>query len=186
MPARIFGAAVAAVLAVLSASFPARAAQIAGVTLPATEVVHGTRLSLVGCAAREELWTDLYVVSVYLPPEMRGVAQATSAQAVKLVRIDVTYDGNVPDGLPSAWKDRLQNKVSQEFQQTLQGQYNQLKSGDTVLVSYSPGGGTTLSVNGRNVASRPGDNVFNTMMQIWVGPSPVSENMKRLLLAGRC
>jgi len=182
---KIFGFAGCAMLANFLAAFPAGAEQLAGVTLPPTEAVGGQRLTLKACASREELWTDLYVVLVYLPPKT-SVAHAATVPSPKLVRIDVTYDGDVPDGLPSSWRDGLQQHVSQEFLRMLQGLYSGLKGGDTVRVSYDPKGGTSLNVNGREVASRPGDAVFNAMMQLWVGADPVSQNIKRLLLQGRC
>ncbi|RZA30534.1 MAG: hypothetical protein EOP02_01220 [Proteobacteria bacterium] len=165
----------------------ATAAEIAGITLPETEVVQGTHLALGACAVREELWTNLYVVSLYLPqqPNM-SVAQLSASHRPRLVRIDVTYDGAVPDGLPSSWKDRLQQQVAAEFLRTFQGLYNNLRGGDVVRLSYAPQTGTVVSVNGREVATRPGDAVFNTMAQMWIGPDPISENIKRLLLKQAC
>lgn len=128
----------------LACAIPAKAAQVAGVTLPPTETVQGTRLQLTGCAAREELWMNFYAVSLYLPWEMASVARITDDQVPKLVRLDVTYNGQVPDGLPAEWKQRLQERVSQEFIQLLQNQYNGLRGGDRVQVSYVPGSGTIL------------------------------------------
>lgn len=174
-------------LAALLATPQAKAAEIAGITLPETEVVQGTRLALGGCALREELWTNLYVVSLYLPQQPSiSVAQFSDSQRTRLVRIDVTYDGAVPDGLPSSWKDRLQQQVSAEFLRTFQGLYADLRGGDVVRVAYVPQHGTVLTVNGREMATRPGDAVFNAMVQMWIGPDPVSENIKRLLLKQAC
>ena len=45
----------------------ARAAQVAGVTVSPVETVQGARLQLVGCAAREMLWKELYAFTLYLP-----------------------------------------------------------------------------------------------------------------------
>lgn len=176
--------AIVSVLA-LGAAPASHAAEVAGVLLPATETVGGTRLELKACAAREELWTNLYAVSFYLPSGT-GVAQGVSGNTAKLVRLDVTYDGQVPDGLPSTWKEQLQQHVSQEFLRTMQGLYNNLKGGDTVLVSFLPGSGTTVSVNGQQVSTSPGDDALNAMMRLWVGQNPVSGSMKRLLLSGQC
>lgn len=166
---------------------PATAAEIAGITLPQTEVVLGTPLVLGACAVREELWTNLYVVSLYLPQRPGvSVAQFSDSQRARLMRIDVTYSGEVPDGLPSSWKERLQQQVSAEFLRILQGLYANLRGGDVVRVAYAPQSGTVLSVNGREVAARPGDTAFNAMAQMWVGPNPVSANIKRLLLQQAC
>ena len=75
---------------VLACARPAWAAQVAGVTLPPAETVQGTRLQLGGCAAREELWMDLYAVSLYLPQGTTAAASMTDDQAPKLLRLDVT------------------------------------------------------------------------------------------------
>lgn len=170
----------------LTCSIPAWSVQIAGVTLPPTETVQGTQLSLAGCASREKLWVDLYAVSLYLPQGTTDVARMTDDQTPKLVRLDVTHDGQVPNGLPSEWRQRLQQHVSQEFMQTLERHYNDLRGGDTVRVSYTPGGGTTLSVNGNTVATRPGGDLMNAMLKLWVGANPVSEDLKNHLLQGSC
>ncbi len=177
----------AAVVAAFLVSAPhARGAAVAGVTLPATEAAGGTALQLAGCATREELWTNLYTVSLYLPQPGAGVAAITDDRTAKVVRIDVTYDGQVPDGLPATWKQGLQAQVSGEFLRTLQGLYNNLQSGDTVRVAYAPGSGSSMSVNGRVVATQPGGDLVNAMLRLWIGLNPVSENVKRLLLEGRC
>ena len=170
----------------LACATPAWSAQVASVALPPTETVGGTRLQLVGCSVREKLWMDLYAVSLYLPQDMASVARMTDDQVPKLVRLDVTYDGQVPNGLPSQWRQRLQPQVSQQFMQTLESHYNNLRGGDTVQVSYAPGGGTTLSVNGNTIATRPGGDLMNTMMSLWVGANPVSQDIKRDLLRGSC
>lgn len=170
----------------LACAAPAGAAEITGVTLPPTEIVGSKQLQLVGCSAREKLWVDLYAVSLYLPREMTSAAALIDAGVPKLVRLDVTHDGKVPNGLPSAWKQRLQPYVSQEFMQTLESFYNNLHGGDTVRISHTPGGGTTLSVNGETVATRPDGELMEAMLKLWVGPDPVSRNIKRDLLQGSC
>lgn len=170
----------------LACATPAWSAQVAGVTLPPTETAGGTQLQLAGCSVREKLWMDLYAVSLYLPQDMASVARMTDDQVPKLVRLDVTYDGQVPNGLPSEWKQRLQPQVSPEFMQTLESHYNNLRGGDTVRISYAPGGGTTLSVNGNTIATRLGGDLMNAMLRLWVGTDPVSQDIKRNLLQGSC
>jgi hypothetical protein len=132
------------------------------------------------------LWKDLYALSLYLP-RPTGDASAVLGEAMpKLLRLDVTYDGKVPDGLPEEWAGRLREEVSREFMRTLRGIYNELRGGDTVRIAYAPGGGTTMTVNGRVVASRPGSDLMDSLLGLWIGRNPVSENMKRLLLSGSC
>ena len=178
----------AALLAgVLGSTLPAQAAQVAGITLPPTETVQGRQLQLASCAAREELWMDLYALSLYLPPGAPiNAARIRDDGTAKLLRLDVTYDGRVPNGLPEDWARRLRDEVSREFMRTLRNQYDGLRGGDTVRISYVPGQGTTLAVNGRAVATRPGSELMDSMLELWIGCDPVSGNMKRLLLSGPC
>ncbi len=122
-------------MGLLGATPAAWAAQIAGVTLPPSETVQGQQLHLAACAAREELWMELYALSLYLPSSAATVASRILDDGTpKLLRLDVTYDGRVPDGLPEDWTQRLREHVSREFMRMLQNQYNNLKSGDTVLI----------------------------------------------------
>ena len=178
----------AALVAAVSCAAPsAWAAEVAGVTLPPTETVQGRQLQLAGCAAREELWMELYALSLYLPPGTpTDAARIRDDGTAKLLRLDVTYDGRVPNGLPEDWARRLRDEVSREFMRTLRNQYNDLKGGDTVRISYVPGQGTTLAVNGTAVATRPGSELMDSMLELWIGRDPVSGNMKRLLLSGPC
>jgi len=152
------GSAVRAVIAVafLPSAPHTRSATKAGVTLPESEPAGGTALPFAGCAAREELWTSLCAVSLYLPQPGAGVAVITDDRTAKVVRIDVTYGGQVPDGLPATWQRGLQVYVSREFMQTLQGVYDNLQGDDTVRVAYAPGSGSSMSVNGRAVATCSG------------------------------
>lgn len=164
----------------------AESAQVAGVTVLPVETVQGARLRLVGCAAREMLWKELYALSLYLPRPVGDASDIQGGSMPKLLRLDVTYDGKVPDGLPEDWAGRLREQVSREFMRTLRGLYNELRGGDTVRIAYTSGEGTTVTVNGRVVASRPGNELMDGVLGLWIGRDPLSENMKRLLLSGSC
>lgn len=188
MPRKIAILTRAALLAALLSAAPeARAAQVAGITLPPTETVQGQQLRLTSCGVREQMWMELYAVSLYLPQGVpTDAARILDDSTAKLLRMDVTYEGKVPNGLPEDWAQRLRDQVRQEFIRTLQNQYNDLKNGDTVRVFYVPNEGTTLSVNGRTVVTRPGSELMGAMLNLWIGRDPVSGNLKRLLLSGSC
>ena len=168
-------------------STSALAAQVAGITLAPTETVHGQTLHLTGCGVREELWMEIYTVSLYLPQgTLADASRIRERNVPKLLRLDVTYNGSVPNGLPDEWAQRLREQVSHEFIRTLQNQYNDLKQGDTVRIAYVPNEGTTLSVNGQVVTTRTGAELMDAMLDLWIGTNPISGNIKRLLLSGSC
>src|SRR5687767_9161174 len=121
----------------LGAAPSAWAAQVAGVTLPPAETAQGQSLRLASCAVREELWMELYAVSLYLPQGTpTDAARIRDDATPKLLRLDVTYEGSVPNGLPEDWAQRLRDQVRREFIRTLQNQYNDLRHGDTVRIAY--------------------------------------------------
>jgi hypothetical protein len=159
---------------------------LAGVTLPPSIEADGRQLQLGGCAVREMWWMNLYTLGLYLPDPPADVPTVLQPGTPKLVRMDVVYDGKVPSGLPEDWRERLRQEVSGEFLRTLQGLYDDLKGGDTVTFVYTPGRGMTLAVNGEQVAAKSGHETMEAMLRLFVGPDPVSENMKRLLLQGSC
>lgn len=167
-----------------------RAAEIEGVTLPATITYSGQQLELAGCGTREIsvffVSIDLYVISLYLPAPPADVATILAPGTAKLVQLNVVYDGSVPNSLPDEWRTRIDDAVSAEMLRTLQGFYKRIRSGDVVTVGYTPDGGTRLHINGKAVVSRPENDLIDTMLGIWIGGDPISDNLKRLLLKESC
>jgi hypothetical protein len=88
--------------------------------------------------------------------------------------------------LPDEWRTRIEDAVSAEMLRTLQGFYKRIRSGDVVTVGYAPDSDTTLRINGEAVVSQSGNDLIDTMLRIWIGDSPISDNLKRLLLKGSC
>jgi hypothetical protein len=168
----------------------ARAAEIGGVTLPPTITYSDKQLALAGCGTREIsvffVGIDLYVISLYLPTPTTDVATILAPGTAKLVRLNVVYDGSMPDSLPDEWRTRIEDAVSAEMLRTLQGFYKRIRSGDVVTVGYAPDSDTTLRINGEAVVSQSGNDLIDTMLRIWIGDSPISDNLKRLLLKGSC
>jgi hypothetical protein len=166
----------------------ARAAEIGGVTLPPTITYSDKQLALAGCGTREIsvffVGIDLYVISLYLPTPTTDVATILAPGTAKLVRLNVVYDGSMPDSLPDEWRTRIEDAVSAEMLRTLQGFYKRIRSGDVVTVGYAPDSDTTLRINGEAVVSQSGNDLIDTMLRIWIGDSPISDNLKRLLLKG--
>jgi len=119
----------------------ARAAEIGGVTLPPTITYSDKQLALAGCGTREIsvffVGIDLYVISLYLPTPTTDVATILAPGTAKLVRLNVVYDGSMPDSLPDEWRTRIEDAVSAEMLRTLQGFYKRIRSGDVVTVGYA-------------------------------------------------
>lgn len=58
-----------------------------------------------------------------------------------------------------------------------------VKPKDRYAFTYVPGSGSTLTLNGRTLGAFQGLDFANAFMSIWIGPSPVSVELKRQLLS---
>ena len=162
----------------------ARAAEISGVTLPSSVTYADNQLALAGCGTREIsvffIDVEIYVISLYLPTPATDAATVLAPGTTKLVQLDIVYDGSMPDSLPDEWHSRIEDAVSTEMLVTLQGFYEQIRSGDVATIGYAPDSGTTLRINGEAVVSQPGNDLIDTMLGIWLGDSPISDNLEPL------
>lgn len=171
--------------ALILSSAPA-AAQIEGASLPSSMSAYGQSLQLASCAQRETLWLEPYAVSLYLPQQRTAKDYILDPQTPKIVRLDVTYEGSVPDDIPAGWQERLRQELSGEIYNAIQRIYSGLTTGDTVVFAYAPGQGTTVTVNGKQVKATGDNGLIAAMLSVWLGEDPVSQNMKRLLLQSGC
>ena len=63
------------------------------------------------------------------------------------------------------------------------GQIPSLKKGETMSVDSVPGTGTLILVNGKRVGEVFQDETFfQALLQIWVGPKPIDDSLKPVLL----
>ena len=60
-----------------------------------------------------------------------------------------------------------------------------VRPGDRYALTYLPGVGTQLSLNGRALGIIPGADFAAALFAIWLGPQPLDGDLKRALLAGR-
>jgi len=63
------------------------------------------------------------------------------------------------------------------------GQIPSLKKGETISVDSIPGTGTVVLVNGKKVGEVfPDETFFQALLQIWLGPKPIEDSLKPVLL----
>lgn len=68
--------------------------------------------------------------------------------------------------------------------QKLLAAYLPVKPEDRYAFTYVPGKGSTLTLNGRPLGEFQGLDFANAFLSIWIGPNPVSGELKRQLLGG--
>lgn len=169
----------------------ARVDAVEGVRLPHARVVDGTSWWLSG--AHVSRWAGLLKVSVgalWLPPAARG-RDVLAADVGK--QLEIHYLVSIPgqrlrDG---TWKILARNLSPEQIAReragldTLVDAFADVAPGDRYTLTYVPGDGVRLALNGREVAHVPRDAVAAAIFAVWLGSAPLDAEKKRALLAFR-
>jgi len=179
------------VLAVLLLLPPARALagiQVGEVTFSDQASALGEPLQLRGAALFRWKWVvKVYATALYLPP---GADRFDPADDVAR-RLEFNYlvgisgpdfgaaaekllARNFPAGTLAPLRDRLDRLASA---------YVDVRPGDRYALSYLPGVGTELTLNGRRLALVEGADFARVYFAIWLGERPLDDGLRDRLLA---
>ncbi len=169
---------------------PAGAASLAGVTLPDKAEVKGQSLVLNGIALRKKFFIKVYVAGLYLSQKEKSAAKILGADAPRRQVMHFLY-GVSKDQMCDAWNDGLEAntpnasaEVKKAFA-TLCGWMEPIKEGNELVMTYVPGEGTQVEVNGKVKGTLPGKPTADAILSTWIGPKPdPGEDFKKALLGG--
>ena len=163
-----------------------------GVSFPDRLESGGRTLVLNGLGLRQATMfkVNVYVGALYL------VAPSTDAQAVLASTgpkaLALQFVRNVAaDDLVKAWSEGFEKNAKaempalQERIATLGGWMTDVKAGQRLDFSYSPGTGVQVDMNGATKGVIKGDDFARAFFSIWLGDPPNAE-IKRGLLGGAC
>lgn len=159
------------------ATVTASAATVAGVAVPDTTDAAGHKLVLNGAALRKKLFIKVYVGSLYLQAKQNNAAAIIAADAPRRQVMHFLF--NVDKGkMSEAWEEGLADntpnaspEVKTAFK-TLASWMEDMKEGQKIVLTYVPGTGTTVEVNGKNKGTLGGKAVADAILNTWVGPKP--------------
>ncbi len=179
------------ILAAAATAAPCSAATLAGVSLPDSATVDGSKLVLNGIGLREAtfLRIDVYVAGLYVPARsgsasallepslpkrlvLRFVRHVTRDQIVDAFREG--FAANSP-GSAAALADRIAK---------LESWMADFQKGDEMALTLRPGTGVRVEVRGAERGEIPGDDFARAVFAIWLGPSPPTPELKKGLLGG--
>jgi hypothetical protein len=185
---------VVAVTALTIASFTASAAQIdvAGVKLDEAVDLHGSKLQLNGAGVRYKAIFKVYTAGLYLSKKAGTPDEVLAAPGAKRISITMLRDIDSNELGKLFTRGVEDNSPKGEMSQLIPGllcmsqifsDQKQLKAGDAFTVDWVPGTGTVISVKG----VPQGDPIkeqafFNSLVRIWLGPSPADWKLKDALL----
>ena len=170
----------------LLATMPLDAAEVNGHILPDNISRFDTSFTLSGCGFRELLFSDIYLLGMYLADGGREAGAIRDRQVGKVFILDVLYEGNLPEDLPDLWREPLSEQISTELLEILQDLYDRVDTGSRVEFAYHPDAGEVLRINGEVAVRESGRELMPALVELWLGEDPVSGNLKRLLLKGDC
>lgn len=157
----------------------------AAVRAPQSIEVGGSRLTLTGEGTRSKFFfVDLYSVALYLPHPFSAAGRIWDEGVPKALRVEILYGGSLPDKIPKSWKVELLPALTFEQKEDLARVYASLNTGDTILITYAPDSGTRILVGDAVVLTDPGDALIHAFLDLWVGKSPVSKELRGSLLGG--
>lgn len=134
----------------------------------------------------------VYVAQLYLPLKRNTSAEIGALKGPKRVTLALLRDINANElskGLLGGMRANLSAAEQQKhFDSLLKlgaifGMIPSLKKGNTISVDLVPGTGMIVNVNGKRVGDVFQDeSFFQALLQIWLGPKPIDESLKPVLL----
>jgi hypothetical protein len=134
----------------------------------------------------------VYVAALYLPQKKNTSVDIGALKGPKRMQLSVMREINSNDfskALLSGMRANLSSAEQQKhFESLLKlgqifGQIPTLKKGESIIIDSVPGTGTVVLVNNKRVGEVfQDDTFFQALLQIWIGPKPIDESLKPVLL----
>lgn len=168
------------------------AREVAGVTLAEeVQAADGTTLTLNGAGVRSKLFFKIYVAALYLEHPATEVAPILTTEGHRRMEMHFLYDKVEKGKLVEAWNEGFAGNVAEAERQALAeriSRFNEMfgdvKKGETIVLDYVPGKGTSVSVAGGDNGVVEGRDFSDALLAIWLGDKPVTEQLKKELLGG--
>jgi len=167
-----------------------QALTVENVTFVDTVQVGQVRLALHSAALLRYLRIiKAYVAALYFPAGVKAEDVLTDVPK----RLEISYLVSIkgPDFDKGAAPVLERNQTSAELARLqrrldrINAAYKDVKSGDRYSLTYLPGRGTELALNGTPLIVIEGADFAAAYFGIWLGRDPIDEKLKRDLLKGR-
>jgi hypothetical protein len=172
-------------------ALPLQAAEVAGVKFEDELRLADTRLALTGAGLRQRFIFDVYAMGLYVRDMKADLVMQPGAKriVIRMLRnVDAdTFTEALVDGMrpnhDAATMQALAPRIA-ELSATM-AQLKEAKKGMTITLDWLPGTGTQMGVDGRFTgAPIAGEDFYQALLRIWLGPQPVQDDLKKALLGG--
>jgi hypothetical protein len=167
----------ALLLTVALAATPLFAANVGGVNLEDKITVGNQSLVLNGAGIRKKFFIKVYVGALYTTARERDAARISAADTPRRLLMHFLFDVD-KEKISEAWTEGLTDntpnasaEVKKNFA-TLESWMQDMKKGQRIVMTYVPGTGTTVEVNGKVKGTLPGKATSDAILATWTGPKP--------------
>lgn len=150
-------------------------------------------LQLNGAATRYFFgMVPVYIGALYLEQPANNSQQIITQDSAKRMQFVMRRDVRARK-IAEALSDALSTNLDEAELRQLQPQIDQLMAlygnvtlhkGDISSLDYLPGQGTRLIMSGQDKGRIPGKQLYDALLKVWIGPSPVSREFKASILGG--
>jgi len=166
-----------------------QAKEVAGVSLPETTTVDGKTLKLNGMGLRKKMVFKVYVAGLYLETPSRDAATVISSDQVKRMQLSVLRSlssHQVSEAIEEGFEKNSKANMAalKPKLEKLETMIPNVEKGDQILLTYVPGKGTVVSAKNVEKGVIEGKDFADALFSVWLGASPVQEDLKKALLGG--
>ena len=146
-------------------------------------------LKLNGLGIRYKFFFKIYIAALYVEKLTHKADDLISAKGAKRIRMYFLYDEVSKEKLVNGWLEGFQNNLGEQEFQDLESRIKQFNAmfetvnrGDQILLDYLPTKGTRVTIKNKLRGTIEGADFYAALMKIWLGDSPVKEDLKNALL----
>jgi hypothetical protein len=163
------------------------AVEIEGIAFDKTFRVEDTVLHLRGAGLlRYLVFIKAYVGALYMPPSDRAENPlGTSPRRLELEYFHAIRAADFAEATRQKIADNVPPETLTAIAERLErfnGFYRDVQPGDRYALTYLPGKGTELSLNGTPLGRIEGEDFAAAVFAIWLGPAPIDEGFRDDLL----
>lgn len=163
------------------------AGELEGVKMDTSVDAGGKTLKLQGMGLRTKLMFKVYVAGLYLETPSKDAATVVSSDQVKRMQLQLVRD---------LAGSKISEAIVEGFERNSKAHMTELKArldkmtamipdvkiGDVIMFTYVPGKGAEVSVKGESKGVLEGKDFGDALFSVWLGASPVQEDLKASLL----
>jgi hypothetical protein len=164
-------------LLALAIALPVFAATVADVKLEDSISVNGQNLVLNGAGLRKKFFIKVYVGGLYLPTKNGNATAIMALDAPRRQVMHFLYSVS-KDQMCDAWSEGINDNTpnaSAEVKgafKTLCSLMEPIPKGHSLVLTYIPGTGTSVEINGKVKGTLPGKATSDAILATWIGPKP--------------